>query len=356
MPINIALLRSLTQTPGIASQEDRVRDVVRAEMQSLVDEMTVDVMGNLLGTRHGKGGPRVAIAAHMDEIGFIVRHIDDQGFIRLQRVGGFDPRVLVAQRIRIHTRAGASLPGVLQLGVKPVHLQGAGESKETKLDDLFVDLGLTSEEVSARVSIGDMVTLDRDLLEVGATVVSKAMDDRLGIFVMLEALRKSRGGSAEIIAIATTQEEVGLRGATVAAHQVGADISIALDVTIAADMPGTPSHDAVSRIGEGTAIKIMDSSHIAHPKLVTHLRNIAERDRIPYQMEVLPAGGTDAASFQRSQAGVIAGTISIPTRYVHTVNEMVQVSDIEASIDLLAAFLDDAGNRAYDHSSGLADG
>lgn len=351
MPLNIELLRKLTQTPGIASREDLVRDIVHAEMQSLVDEISIDVLGNLVGTRHGTGGPRIAIAAHMDEIGFLVRHIDESGFIRLQRVGGFDPRVLVAQRVSVRTRAGESLPGVLQLGAKPIHLQQSGDGKETKLEDLFVDVGLASAEVNRRVAIGDMVTLDRELAEIGNTVVSKALDDRLGVFVMLEALRKSRGGSAEIIAIASTQEEVGLRGATVAAFRIEADIAVALDVTIAADIPGTPAPDAISKLGSGTAIKVMDSSHIAHPKLVVHLRDIAERGNIPFQLEILPAGGTDAASFQKSQSGTVAGTISIPTRYVHTVNEMANVSDIQASIDLLAGLLDAAGSRSYAYSS-----
>ena len=347
MPINVELLRALTQTPGIASREHAVRGLVRAEMEPLLDDVAVDTMGNLIGTRTGTGGPRVAIAAHMDEIGFVVRYIDEAGFIRLQRVGGFDPRVLVAQRVAIRTRAGDSLSGVLQLAAKPIHLLQPGESKETRLDDLFVDLGLPVDEVNRQITIGDMVTLDRDLAELGDTIVSKALDDRLGVFVMLEALRKSPHGAATVVAIASTQEEVGLRGATTAAHQVGADIAIALDVTIAGDIPGNPPSDVVTKLGGGTAIKLMDSSHVAHPGLVDHLRDIAERHHIPYQLEILPAGGTDAAAFQKSQGGAVAGTISIPTRYVHTVNEMAHLTDIQASIDLLAAFLEDAGSRSY---------
>ncbi|MBA2248419.1 MAG: M42 family metallopeptidase [Chloroflexia bacterium] len=351
MAINTGLLRALTQTPGIASREDAVRALVRTELQSLVDDITVDVMGNLLGTRRGTGGPRVAIAAHMDEIGFVVRHIDDAGFLRLQRVGGFDPRVLVAQRVAVSTRTGAALSGVLQLASKPIHLQQPGDTKETRLEDLFVDLGLPVEAVNRQVEIGDMVTLDRDLAELGETIVSKALDDRLGVFVMIEALRKSRGSAATVVAVASTQEEVGLRGAMTAAHQVDADVAIAPDVTIAGDIPGSPPSDVVTRLGGGTAIKLMDSSHIPHPGLVDHLRDIAERNQIPFQLEILPAGGTDAASFQKSQGGAVAGTISIPTRYVHTVNEMAHLTDIQASIDLLAAFVDEAGTRSYVDSS-----
>lgn len=350
MAVDIDLLRSLTRIPGIASREDLVRDVVRRELQPLVSDIVVDGMGNLIGTRHGREGPRLAIIAHMDEIGFLVRHVDDRGYIRLQRVGGFDPRVLVAQRVAVHTRVGDSLPGVLQLGARPVHLQQASDSKETRIEDLFVDLGLPLKEIQERVAIGDMVTLERDLVEVGDTVVSKALDDRLGIFVMIEALKKSRRSAAEIVAIASTQEEVGLRGATAAASRVDANVAIALDVTIAGDIPGMQDFDAVSRLGAGTAIKLMDSSLVPHRKLVAHLREIAERDHIPYQLEILPAGGNDAASFQKNQSAAVAGTISIPTRYVHTVNEMAHLSDIQASIDLLAAFLDDAGSRTYGYA------
>lgn len=327
-----------------------VRDGVRRELQPLVNDIAVDGMGNLIGTRRGNDGPRLAIVAHMDEIGFLVRHVDDRGYIRLQRVGGFDPRVPVAQRVAIHTRVGDSLPGVLQLGARPVHLQQAGDSKETRIEDLFVDLGLSLKEIQERVAIGDMVTLERDLVEVGDTVVSKALDDRLGIFVMIEALKKSRRSPAEIVAIASTQEEVGLRGATAAASRVDAKVAIALDVTIVANIPGMQDFDTVSRLDAGTAIKLMDSSLIPHPKLVVHLREIAEHDHIPYQLEILPAGGNDAASFQKSQSATIAGTISIPTRYVHTVNEMAHLSDIQASIDLLAAILDDAGSRTYGYA------
>ena len=346
-PMNETLLRDLTQTPGIPSREDRIRDVVASHMRPLVDEMYVDVLGNLIGTRKGKGGPRVAIAAHVDEIGFLVRHVDDKGFIRVQPVGGFDPRVLIAHRAEIHSRSGNSLPGVIHTGTKPVHLLQQGESKETRLEDLFIDLGLDAAEVQEQVNIGDMVTMRRDLEMMGDVVVSKALDDRLGVYVMLEAIRVAGETDAEITAIATVQEEVGLRGATTSAYGVEADIAIALDVTIAADTPGIPTDAAVTEMRGGTAIKVFDSSQLPSPKLVDHLREIAATNGIPFQMEILPKGGTDAGAFQRTRDGIVAGTISIPCRYVHSVNEMAAVSDIQASVDLLAQFLRVAGTRSY---------
>jgi len=347
MPIDMDLLHALTQTPGVAAREDRIRAVVAERLGPLVDELRVDAMGNLTGIRQGKGGPRIAIAAHMDEIGFLVRHVDDSGFIRIQRIGGFDPRVLVAQRVQVHTRSGDSLPGVLQPGSKPVHLQQPGEAKDLKLEDLFVDLGLPADTVKGKVGIGDMVTLDRDLVAIGDTVVSKALDDRIGVYVMLEAIRKSTAGTAEILAVATTQEEVGLRGARTSAYDLQPDLAIALDVTIAGDIPGGVPDQQVTRLGAGTAIKVLDSSQISNPNLVDHLRDLAEEHGIPYQLEILPFGGNDGGAYQASRGGIPVATISIPTRYVHTVNEMAHVADVEASVNLLSAFLDAAGTRTY---------
>lgn len=348
--MNETLLRNLTQADGIPSREDHVREIVSSVMGPLVDEMRVDTLGNLIGVKKGKGGPRVALAAHMDEIGFIVRYIDDKGFVRIQPVGGFDPRVLVAQRVRVHCRNGEKLPGVLQAGTKPIHLLQPGESKDLKIEDLFVDLGMAVDAVKEQVSIGDMVTMRRDFERIGDMVVTKALDDRLGVYTMLEALRTAGDTDAEIIAIATVQEEVGLRGATTSAFGVKPDITIALDTTIAADTPGIPDDSAVTRLGQGAAIKVFDSSQLPNRKLIDHLREIAESNDIPHQLEVLPRGGTDAGAFQRAQDGVITCTISLPSRYVHTVNEMAAVSDIEAAVELLAQFLREAGTREYGYT------
>lgn len=352
MPLDLDMLRALTQTPGIASREDKVRDVVATYLGPLVDDLSVDALGNLIGHRKGSGGPRIAIAAHIDEIGFLVRHVDDNGFLRVQRVGGFDPRVLVAQRVQVHTRTGNSLPGVFQPASKPIHLMQPGEAKDLKLEDLFVDLGMTGDVVKEQVRIGDMVTLDRNLIAVGDTVVSKALDDRLGVYVMIQAVMKAVDSTAEIFAIATTQEEIGLRGAQASAYNLDPDIAIALDVTIAGDIPGGTPDAYVTKLGAGTAIKILDSSQIANPMIVDHLRDLAEERGIAHQLEILPFGGTDAGAFQTSRGGMATGTISIPTRYVHTVNEMAHVNDIQASVDLLAAFLNVAGTRSYGYSLG----
>lgn len=337
--MNFELLERLCQAPGIASREEMVRDVVADELRSLVDDMRTDTLGNLIGTRNGSG-PRVMLAAHMDEIGFVVKHIDDHGFIRIQPVGGFDPRVLAAQRVMVHPRSSEPIPGVIQPGTKPIHLLAAGESKELKIEDLFIDTGLPADNVREIVSVGDMITLDRATVQIGENVVSKALDDRLGVYVMIEAVRAASEGNAEIVAVATTQEEVGLRGAETAAYAVEPDIAIALDVTLAGDIPGMTEDAAVTRLGEGAAIKVFDSSQLPHPAVIETLRSIAESENIDHQLEVLPRGGTDAGAIQRSRAGVHTGTISIPCRYVHTVNETASISDIESCISLLARFME----------------
>lgn len=355
--MNFELLKTLCETPGIPSREEKIRRVVAEEMRSLVDTLEVDAMGNLVGIKQGESaGPRVMIAAHMDEIGFMVKHVDNRGFLKLLPVGGWDPRNLVAQRVLVHTRSGQTLRGVLMPGTKPTHLQTPEESgKSLKIEDFFVDLGMPGDKVKELVELGDMVTMDRTCELVGDMVVSKTLDDRLMVYVLLETLRKLENKlvPANIYAVATTQEEVGLRGATTAAYALEPTVGIALDVTLAVDFPGAPESEQVTRLGDGVAIKIVDSSLICHPKLVRHFRDIAETKQIKHQLEMLPRGGTDAGGIQRSRAGVPSFTLSVPVRYVHTVNEMAHKEDIQGAIDLLAAYLEEAHTRRYDYEEDL---
>lgn len=349
--LNFDLLKRLCETPGISSREERMRQLVAEELKPLADTVEADAMGNVIAFKKGAtDGPRVMIAAHIDEIGFMVKFIDDKGFIRLLPIGGWDPRVMVAQRVLVHGFAGQSLRGTLMPAAKPIHLLTAEDAnKPPKIAEFFVDLGLPAEKVKALVEPGDMVTMDRTAERIGDTVVSKTLDDRLSVFVMIEALRQlqSTPVKANILAVATTQEEVGLRGAIPAAYALQPDIGIALDVTLANDFPGPADHEHVTQLGNGVAIKILDSSLICHPRIVRHFRDVAEAKGIKYQLELLPFGGTDAGGIQRSRGGVPSFTLSIPTRYVHTVNEMAHVEDIQGAIDLLASYLQDAHTRQY---------
>lgn len=348
MPINFDLLKKLCETPGVSGREDKVRDLVIEELRPLTDEISVDTLGNVIAIKKGTGGPRVMLAAHLDEIGFLVKYVDDKGFLRVQPVGGWDPRTMVAQRVHVHGFGGQMLLGALMPAAKPIHLLTAEEmAKPLKIEEFFIDLGLPVDEVKAQVEMGDMVTMARTTERVGGSVVSKSLDDRLSVFVMIEALRTVGPHTAEIIAVATTQEEVGLRGATTAAYALQPDIGIALDVTLANDFPGVDGPDQVTRLGEGAALKIMDGSTLSHPKLLRHFRNLAEKHGIKHQLEILSRGGTDAGAIQRSRAGVATFTLSLPTRYIHTVNEMASIADIEATTALLARYLEDAHNGRY---------
>lgn len=347
MALNEALFKRLVETPGVPGREDRQREIAREELGSLTDEVRTDPLGSVIGTKRGSDEARVMIAAHMDEIGFLVRHIDEKGFIRLQTLGGHDPANMVSQRVIVTAASGASLRGALQPVRKPPHLQQDGERKVPKAEEFYVDLGMPADEVRETVRVGDYATMDRTLEKVGANYLGKAMDDRVGVFVMLEALRALRGHEATIHAVATSQEEVGLRGAEASGSALAPTVVVALDVTLAMDVPGTEEEGRISELGKGVAIKLMDSYSISHPRLVEHFRTIAERESIPHQTEILPSGGTDAGGVQRLHGGIPAITLSIPCRYVHTPNEMVSESDVQAAIDLLARYLEEAHTGDY---------
>jgi putative aminopeptidase FrvX len=346
--MNISLLRELCEARGVPGQEAAIRRIVRRELCQLTDELRVDAMGNLYATFPGESDARIMIAAHMDEIGFIIKYIDEKGFLRLQPLGGFDPRQLFAQRVLVNKIDGSVAPGVLCYSTKPPHLLSKPDDKGPELEQFFVDTGMKVDDVKASFEIGGMVTLDRGFTECGDAFAAKSVDNRVGVFVMIEALRKMPKCQFTVVAVATTQEEIGLRGATTAAFQVQPQIGIALDTTIAADHPGSSVDAQVTSMGGGVGIKIMDGSLISHPLLVQHMRDLARKNNIPHQMEILPRGGTDGGALQRSGPGCAGITLSVPTRYIHTVNEMVHAHDVQAAIDLLALYLGHAQTGQYE--------
>lgn len=348
--MNAELFKDLVTTPGISGREERIRDIVQKHMSELVDEIRIDALGNLVGIRHGSG-PRVMVCAHMDSIGFLVTHVDDNGFLRISPVGGFDPRTLVMQRVVVCGEE-RDFVGLLAPSTKPIHLMSGDDAKKPpKIEDLFVDLMLPAEEVKAGVSVGDPVSLVREPLVTDEAVTAPYLDDRLGVYVVLEALRKAGRSDAEIYSVISVQEEVGVRGATTAAFEIEPAVGVAVDVTIAGDLPGADRSQQVCALGKGAAIGLMDSGSISDPRLVRSFKRLAEDRTIPYQMEILPRGGTDAGGIQLTRAGVPVITISIPIRYVHTVNEMAYVADVEATVDLLAAYLETAHHTSLDWSS-----
>ncbi|MBU4562211.1 M42 family metallopeptidase, partial [bacterium] len=292
------LLKKLCETPGISGYEERIQKVIKEELEKVTDEVKIDKLGNVIGIKKakklsGESPPKkVMIAAHMDEIGFMVSFIDKEGFIRFVPVGGFDPKTLIAQRVVVHGMK--DIGGVI--GTKPIHILSEEERKKLpKIKDLFIDVGLKKDEVSKIVKPGDFVTLDRNFMELNKKIITaKALDDRAGVYVMIEALKRIKDCYVDIYAVATVQEEVGLRGATVSSFSVEPDVGIALDVTIASDIPGTKEEEVATTLGGGTAISLMDSHTISNKKLVDFLRKIAEENKIKYQTDILLGGGTDA--------------------------------------------------------------
>jgi endoglucanase len=335
--MNIKLLKEICETPGAPGFEQRIRQVVLRELKGLADEVSVDNMGNVTAIKKGKARKKVMVAAHMDEIGFIVTHIDEQGFLRFHTLGGFDPKTLTAQRVIVHGKK--DIIGVM--GSKPIHIMSQEErGKNVKIEDFFIDLGLPKKEVEKYISVGDPITRERDLIEMGDNVNCKSIDNRISVFILIETLKKLKGAKLpyDLYAVFTVQEEVGIRGANVSSLQIQPDFGFGLDTTIAYDVPGARPHESVTKLGEGTAIKIMDSSTICDYRMVAYMKKTADKHKIMWQPEILPAGGTDTAGIQRMSAGgAISGAVSIPTRHIHQVIEMANKKDIQGAIDLLSA-------------------
>ncbi len=337
MSINTELLGKICTTPGAPGFEQRIRKVVLEELEGLVDEVEMDNMGNVYAIKRGKGDKRVMIGAHMDEIGFIVTHIDDNGFIRFHTLGGFDPKTLTAQRVIVHGKE--DVIGVMSS--KPIHVMSPEErNKVAKTKDYFIDTGMKGEEVKKLISVGDSITREREFIEMGDCVNGKSLDNRLAVFILIEMLRDLKGKEVpyDIYGVFTVQEEVGIRGANVSALRVNPDFGFGLDTTIAFDLPGAAAHEMITKLGEGTAIKLMDASTICDYRMVAYMKEVADKNSIKWQPEILTAGGTDTAGIQRmTEGGSIAGAVSIPTRHLHQVIEMANKEDIRASIDLLTA-------------------
>lgn len=335
MSINVKLLKEICEVPGAPGFEQRIREVVLREIKPLADDVSIDNMGNVTALKKGNESKKVMIGAHMDEIGFIVTHIDDNGFVRFHTLGGFDPKTLTAQRVIIHGKK--DIIGVM--GSKPIHVMSPEErSKMPKTTDFFIDLGMKKEDVEKYVTVGDPITRQRELIEMGNCVNCKSIDNRVAVFILIETLRalKKKKVPFDVYGVFTVQEEVGVRGASVSAQAIQPDFGFGLDTTIAYDVPGAQPQEMITKLGEGTAIKIMDSMTICDYRMVDFMKKTADKHNIKWQPEILPAGGTDTMGIQRMTAGgSIAGAISIPTRHIHQVIEMADKEDIKGSIELL---------------------
>ena len=345
--INIPLLKSVCEIAGAPGFEQRVRNLVIDEIKDHVDEYNVDNLGNIYAIKRGKSDKKVMIGAHLDEIGFIVTHIDDNGFLRFHTLGGFDPKTLTAQRVIVHGKK--DLIGVM--GSKPIHIMEPEErGKPVKIKDFFIDLGMSRAEVLKYIEVGNPITRDRELIEMGDCVNCKSIDNRVSVFILIEALKRMKHLPFDVYGVFTVQEEIGIRGASVAAHNINPDFGFGLDTTIAYDVPGAQPEEMVTQLGKGAGIKVMDSSTVCDYRMVKYMKEIAEKHNITWQPEILPAGGTDTAGIQRmGKHGAITGAVSIPTRHIHQVIEMASKDDIKLATDLLVNCVQELDQFDWSH-------
>lgn len=352
---NLDLLKRLCETPGVPGREERVRALIQREIKGMFDSVETDSMGSLIcrrSPRKGKshksisktGTPtRVMLLCHMDEIGFYVTAIDKNGFLWMNAAGGFDTRNLFSRRVTVVCDSG-DVHGVMNPGGRPVHIASPKDRERIpEVKEFFVDTGLPAKEALKKFKVGDYVVMNEPALEMGDKFVSKALDNRVACWLGIEAVRKieasGSGHACEIVVAFTTQEEVGLRGAKTASHAVQPHIGIGIDVTLACDTPGVPDEEAVTKHGKGFGLHVKDSSFIADYQLVNEFEAISKKHRIPYQRTILAAGGQDGAAAQQAAAGARAIGITVGTRYIHTVTEMIDKKDLFAARDVLCAYL-----------------
>lgn len=341
------LLKTLTQVPSVPGREDRIRQVISDHITSnnLVDEIEVDAMGSLIGIRRAKNPPadsqpkKIMLAAHMDQIGFLVRHVSSEGHLRINPVGGFDHRNLFARKVRVCTPHG-DLPGILNPSGKPVHIASEADRKKIpEITEFFIDLGLPGNEVNDKVKIGDMVVLDGPFEEIGSAVASQCLDNRVGCWALIRALENLGDHSCDVYAVWTVQEEVGLRGAMTSAYRVNPDLAISCDTTLCCEIPGVPEEEHVTSFGQGVCLHIMDSAQIADISMVEELERVAAENNIPCQRGILPRGGQDGGVIQRSRSGVKTAVFACPIKFIHTVTEMAHKDDLDSYHRLLTAYI-----------------
>ncbi len=335
------LLEKLSNAHGVSGYEGNVSDLIQKELKPSVDEIMTDTLGNLIAVRKGDGFS-VMLAAHMDEIGMMVRYIDARGFLRFVTLGGWYPPTLYNQRVILF---GGENPVYGVVGGKPIHVMDEDERKKpVKIEDMFIDIGVRSPEEARElgIEIGTPITMDRELTPLaGSRVTGKAFDNRVGVTALVRIMQQLDTPHT-IYAVCTVQEEVGLKGSRTSAFTLDPDCAIALDVTTPGDHPGIKKRQSSLEVGKGPAITIVDAAGrglIASRAMVDWLTDTAEKHQIPYQLEVGAGGTTDASSIYLTKGGIPSTTVSVPTRYVHSPVEVVDLKDLESSVTLLGEAL-----------------
>ena len=331
--LDFSILKTLTELPGVSGRETAVREYLKNLLKDSADEIRTDALGNLIVFKKGSSNKNLLFCAHMDEVGLMIHFVDERGFLRFVTVGGIDPRTLLAQRVRVQTKSDALL-GIID--TKPAHITTeADRGNALGVKELFIDLGLSAEEVKKRVEPGDWAVLDRSYEEFGDGKISaKALDNRAGVFVLAEVVRALKNPFYNVYAVFTVQEEVGLRGATTAAYGVNADVSLCLDTTGAADIPGCAPQDYICSLGGGVGLTALDARTITPENLFNELKQICDTHNIRRQVRVAPRGGNDAGAVHLSKTGVPTCGLSVPTRNIHSNVEIVSKQDLENTFRL----------------------
>ncbi len=332
------MLKKLTTLSGVSGYEIPVREFIYNEIKNFCTNISVDSMGNLKAFKKSKkeNVPRVLFSAHMDEVGLIVSHITDEGYLKFQTIGGIEPQALIAQRVKIGNHFGI-------ISLKAVHLTTAEERKEKlTVDKLYIDIGAKNkEDALSMVQKGDFCTFESDYVEFGDQIKAKALDDRVGCAVMIDILNKD--WEVDIYCNFTVQEEVGLRGSRVATRGINPDYAIVIEGTTCNDLPGVPGNKRTTKAGLGPAISVLDSASVANTELIKMLENSAKKHNVPYQFKASTAGGNDAGSIYITDGGVKTASVSVPCRYIHSPVSVMKKQDFENTGKLLEAFLKDLG-------------
>lgn len=332
----VELLKKLCEAPGVSGDEGKVRDLLKEYIAPHVDEVKIDRIGNLIAYKKGKNSnKKVMLAAHMDEVGFIITNISDDGMLKFRPVGGIDPRILPSKRVKIGPEA---IPGIL--GIKAIHLQEPGERKNAvKMKQMYIDIGASNKEQAQKlVKLGDYAVFDSDFVQFGQNnVKAKALDDRVGCAILAELVKQEF--PFDLYACFTVQEEVGLRGAGVAAYHVEPDLAIVVEGTTCSDVVDVDEHLHVTRLGKGPAISIADRASYGNKELVNKLIETAKINSIPFQIKEGIFGGNDAGSIHVSREGVATAVVSVPCRYIHSPSSVMNLDDCNNTFKLINEFL-----------------
>lgn len=339
-----ALLKKILEAPGIPGYESQIAKIMHDELKKSCDAVEIDSFGNVIAKK-GKGKLKIMLAAHMDEIGLMVKHINKEGFLYFIKLGGIDDRILPAQRVIVKAKKGDCL-GII--GAKPPHLQKDDERKKPlRYEDMFIDIGCKDKaEAEKKVQIGDVVIFEPNAgILNGNLYYGKAIDNRVGCFALIKIMAKLKT-SAEVYAVATTQEEVGLKGARTSAFKINPDYALAIDTNVAGDTPQITERESALKLGAGVSITIIEASGrgiIVNEKLKDLLIDTARKNKIKYQIDVIEGGMTDGAIIHMNREGVPTGVLSIPTRYIHSPTGVFNIEDLNSAVELAVKAIESLG-------------